>query len=37
MDNMEEGATGIQNELHASIKTPNIRNVAQGVRRTNYN
>ena len=37
MNNMQEGATGIQNELQASIKTSNIMNVVQGVGRTKYN
>ena len=37
MNSMEEGATGIQNELQVNIKTSNIMNVVQGVGRTKDN
>ena len=34
---MQEGATGIQNELQANIKASSIMNGVQGVGRTKYN
>ena len=37
MSSMQEGATGIQNELHANIKASSIMNEVQGVGRTKYN
>jgi len=37
MNSMEEGATGIQNELQANIKASSIMNGVQGVGRTRYN
>jgi len=37
MNNMEEGAIGIQSELQANVKTSRIMKGVQDVSRTKYN